>query len=184
MRLRHKGRGWTKFKGDYCARLVKRAIEDMLVDREDIQVTGPNVFIKDYPTEIDLLLVRQNAEPDEYTVAYSVDQAVAWVEVKAHGTYGKKSEIPAKIKEGIVESFDRVRRANPRIQCAYVTLTERCTPPRNGTGSFWELTQKGLDTYSTSAFCLAETPLQKPQQVLKHQRVDDWGRFGKFIHSL
>ena len=183
MYLGRKGREWNKYKGDYCAGMIEDVIARHLIS--NLKVVGPNVFLHDLPTEIDLLIVTADAEPGRYTSVYPVDKARAWIEVKAYGTYGKKAKIPEEIRGSLVKSFNEARNMNSQIECAYLTLFERCNPPKNGKSkSFWELTLEGLDGYAKSAFCLAREPPDKIVDVSKYHRGSDWNNFCRFIESL
>ncbi|MCL4552055.1 MAG: hypothetical protein M1305_00650, partial [Candidatus Marsarchaeota archaeon] len=180
----HTGLKWNKYKGDYCARMVKDVIAHHLLSKPNLKVVGPNVFLQDLPPEIDLLIVTADAEPSRYTSVYPVDKARAWIEVKAHGTYGKKAEISGKLRGSLVKSFNEARSKNSQIKCAYLTFAERCNPPKNGKSeSFWKLTLEGLDGYAESAFCLASTPLKEAGDVSKHRCDSDWNSFCRFIDS-
>jgi hypothetical protein len=75
------------------------------------------IFIKGVPLELDLLIPHANAKP-EYGLVYRPEDVIAALEIKTRGCYG---EVALK---AIRHAFDLIRKANRRVGCAYVTLTE------------------------------------------------------------
>lgn len=114
-----------KFSGAVTAQLLKQALEE-----HGIPSSARDVFIKEVPVEIDLLISKRGTTP-EHGLLYRAEDVLVVFEVKNAGSFGE-STIE---KTGI--DFQLVGASNPRIKCVYVTLTER-------RGYKWTVTEKNL----------------------------------------
>ena len=78
-------RSWTKYKGSSTTCIVMDFLRKHL--SQDLKLVGTNVFIKDRPTEFDLMIVNSKAVPVEHTQAYRGSDVLLIIEVKMNGFY-------------------------------------------------------------------------------------------------
>ena len=102
----------NKYVGALSVELIKLALRE-----NGIVTSARDVFIRGVPLEIDLLIPSADAKPD-YGLVYRPEEVSAVLEIKTRGCYGEKA------LNAIRAAFDLIRKTNPRIGCAYVTLTE------------------------------------------------------------
>ena len=106
------GSACNKYLGSLAIELLRRSFAE-----RGINTSGRDVFIRGVPVEIDLLIPGNDARP-EYGLAYDPSDVKAALEVKTRGCYGQKS------LDSVRRAFELIRKGNPHIACAYVTLTE------------------------------------------------------------
>ncbi|MEW5759194.1 MAG: hypothetical protein AB1779_00335 [Candidatus Thermoplasmatota archaeon] len=80
-----KGKKWKKYYGDVCVRIFREFILREIPS--EYTVSSPNAYIKDFPTEFDLLVVDKNSSPIKHTNAYFPEKVKCGFEVKAHGIF-------------------------------------------------------------------------------------------------
>lgn len=109
----------TECPRKYIGALTIEYIRRSLVDH-GIPTSPRDVFIKGVSVEIDMIVPREGAIP-ENGILYKGEDVLAAIEVKNHGVFGKGSSSC----EGLRRSFREIQSVCPRIWCAYVTLSER-----------------------------------------------------------
>jgi hypothetical protein len=62
---------WSKFNGDVACRVVKSFLQSHISG--SLKVVGPNVFVHDYPSEFDLMVVSSKSQPFPFTSSYPSD---------------------------------------------------------------------------------------------------------------
>jgi hypothetical protein len=166
------GRHWNKLRGDAWARLVAYYIQKRL--NLTLKVVGPNVYIDGFPTEFDLLVVRQSAEPQQFTAAYLPQGVVAAIEVKEHGVFGGRQHL--RIDLGKMKAkFDAVATQFSHISCVYLTMKEVSQPKRAQSINYLEETRKGLAYYQV--FCLQDS---RTGTIIP----GEWERFVQLLERL
>ena len=103
----------NKLTGAVTVELLRSALLDL-----GVAVSPRDVFIRGVPIEVDLLLPTRDGILS-HGLVYEPEDVLAAFEVKYTGSFGEKA------LTNIRRSFTRIRAANPRIHCAYVTLAER-----------------------------------------------------------
>ncbi len=107
------GTACGKYSGALTVELIRDALEE-----EGIQTSPRDVYIRDLPMEIDLIIPVRNAKPGN-RLLYEPTDVLAIVEVKNSGSFG------ARTIEVVSHNFQRVKNLNHNIRCCYVTLAER-----------------------------------------------------------
>ncbi|MBN1327889.1 MAG: hypothetical protein JXA54_00320 [Candidatus Heimdallarchaeota archaeon] len=105
----------TKLSGHLFVEIIKDALL-----KEGFQVSNRDVFIKNFKSEIDLLIVKKNAKA-YYNLIYSPEDVLFALELKVNGSYGESTITNLK------NIFDNIKQNNPNINCVYLTFTERIT---------------------------------------------------------
>jgi hypothetical protein len=85
--------------------------------KEGIKTSRRDVFIKGFPSEIDLIVPRKKAKPLLLDLLYEPEKVSVALEVKKSGSFGKQGIV--KIKN----DFKGLRRLG--VKCAYVTFEDR-----------------------------------------------------------
>ena len=143
---------WNKFNGDLACRVVKEFLRKHLP--KEVKVVGPNVYIEEYPTEFDLLVVTESALPAAFTSAYRDDDLQLIIEVKSHGYMNRGS--PSKL----LSEFEAIQERYKNVNCTYLTIRETWNPKREASISYVRELKKVLDP-KYQAFCLAESRTQE-----------------------
>jgi len=166
------GRDWNKLKGDAWARLVGHYIQKHL--SQTLKVGGPNIYIDGFPTEFDLLIVRQSADPKQFTAAYLPQKVVAAIEVKEHGVFGGRQDLP-RVLGKIKADFDAVVTQFSHIACVYLTMKEVSHPKRTTSINYLEETKNELAPYQV--FCLQDS---RSGAII----TGEWERFVQLLEGL
>lgn len=85
--------------------------------KKGLNASNRDVFIESIPSEIDLLIAKIGKHPEENLV-YNANDVLAILEIKFRGSYGKSSI------DDIRKVFDAVKKANSRIECLYISVSE------------------------------------------------------------
>ncbi|MDD1777178.1 MAG: hypothetical protein LUQ65_03345 [Candidatus Helarchaeota archaeon] len=166
-----KGREWNKFHGD----IVCRVFIDF-ISREvspDLKVMGPNIYIRGFSTEFDILIVDMDTEHDKYINAFEPEKVKCGIESKARGTFGGRDDL-RKSLERIKQNFIRVNREYPRITFFYLTYQEVANPKRISSIDYLKETRERLDPYKV--FCLKESRSGNPI-------VGEWDKMVSFLNK-
>jgi hypothetical protein len=166
-------RGWSKYKGDVCARLLVDHMRGHL--GPGLKVVGPNVYLEGYPTEFDLMIVRADSEPIRYTAAHRPRDVAACIEVKSRGVYGGREQLRKAVGD-LRKTFETITKKSRHIRCAYVTMRERCHVKRQASINYFVETTKYLDPYPV--YCFQDS---RPNGEV---RSKDWADFVKFLGTL
>ena len=166
------GRDWNRFKGDVCARLMGYYIQKYL--SPTLKVVGPNVYVDGFPTEFDLLILKEIAEPERFTAAYPPASVVACVEVKEHGVYGGRGDLITYL-DRIRRNFDTLCTRFHHIKCIYLTIKEVSQPKRSGSINYLDETKRHLQPHQV--FCLLDS---RTGTIIK----GEWQRFVDFLNKL
>jgi len=102
-----------KFTGTLVIEILRRAFEE-----RGIGTSCPNVYLKGLSFEVDLIIPRRGANV-EFEILYNSADVLAVLEIKTSGLFSKEDS------SRIGSLFRAVQSINPRIFCAYVTLSER-----------------------------------------------------------
>jgi hypothetical protein len=102
----------TKFVGALTIELLRKEFA-----RIGLNVSNRDVFIENVPNEIDLIIAKLGKHPEENLV-YNANNVLAVLEIKFRGSYGQSSI------GDIKEVFDSVKKANNRVECLYVSVSE------------------------------------------------------------
>ena len=101
----------------YCGALTTEIIRQVLKN-SGVRVSARDVFIRGLPMEIDLLIYKEGVIP-ENGILFEPDDVLATIEVKNAGSFGDKTI------QTLKNNSDAIRKANGRIKCCYITLSER-----------------------------------------------------------
>ncbi|MGQ4892883.1 MAG: hypothetical protein ACP6IP_10440 [Candidatus Njordarchaeia archaeon] len=142
-------KSWKKFIGDVCVRVLRAFIAEELPT--GYTVSQPNSYILGFPTEFDLLVVKEGAKTIEYTNAYKPEDVVIGFEIKKEGIYSSKDELREYI-ERIKQNFDNIRKNYENIGFIYLTISEVTKTRRSGAINYFNETKRFLSPYK--AFCL------------------------------
>lgn len=154
---------WNKFNGNLTLRVIKYFLNRHFKGR----VKGPNVFISNYPAEIDLILTKENTKCDLFTGEYPAKETLIIFEVKARGYFSQKD--PEKIKE----KFDNLNKEFPHIKCVYLSVSEVCNPKRKTSINYGKQIKKALKH-------------KYPVFILQDSRTKEiyYGEWGKLIDYI
>lgn len=112
-------RGAKKLKGALMVELLKKEIENFLVEsNEPFKVSAMNTYIAGSCSEYDLLIVKENAKP-YMNLVYRPDDVVAVIESKAAGLCTVDSET-----DNIAKAANAAIALNSEISFGYITLGE------------------------------------------------------------
>jgi hypothetical protein len=103
----------TKYIGAVTVELIREALRN-----QGLTVSARDTFILGVPVEVDLILPRPDASC-EHGLLYRPEDVLIALEIKNSGVYG------ADALDHIKQAFDLIRKGDPAIWCAYITLTER-----------------------------------------------------------
>ena len=88
--FKHRGISWNRFRGDAISRVVAHYIEGYLPDGfKPVRLA----WIEGCPTEFDLLIVDEDAEPIGFTGAYPKDKVHLLIEIKGSGVFYRKKRL-------------------------------------------------------------------------------------------
>jgi hypothetical protein len=104
-----------KFTGALVVEILRYAFRE-----HGIETSRPNVYLKGLSSELDLIIPRRGANVG-FEILYRPADVLAVLEIKASGLFSKE-ESPK-----ISKVFRNIQLLNPRIFCAYVTMSERQT---------------------------------------------------------
>jgi len=108
---------WVKFNEELACRVVKQYLKKHLPSR--VRAIGPNVYIEGSPTELDLLLVTENAIPAAFTNAYRPNDVRFVVGIRNHGAAGRS--FPPEL---LIE-FETLRERHADLKFAYLAIRVR-----------------------------------------------------------
>lgn len=111
---------------------------------------GPNAFIHTFPNELDLLVVRKDAEPMQFTNMYMADKVIAVIGIKTTGVFNLKDI------DKQVTVFDSIKNKFPGIDCLYISLQERATENPEAI-NYVTKTKTALETRGYGAFIFRDT---------------------------
>jgi hypothetical protein len=175
----HSGGGWGHFQGDVIPRILADYVKRHLPKNRII--VGPNVYIKDVPTEFDLMIVDSDSNPIHFTSAYEGENIRCVIEVKRKGIFGNKADFE-KNAQRIKENFDKATGNKlglvPRVNCkaAYITVSETVNPKKEESNKYWDITKRCLTPYGYGAFVLQDSRGNKIQN-------GEWQRFIEYVAS-
>jgi hypothetical protein len=159
-----KGSFGPKCPRKYIGALTIECIRRSLAEH-GIRTSPRDVFITGVRMEIDMIVPRSRTIP-ENGVLYKGDDALAAIEVKNHGVFGKGSSSCERLRQ----SFQEIQSKYPKIWCAYVTLSERESYKNKITTEnlgfpaytlFWDPTGKRHHYESTGHWMLFVNELKK-----------------------
>jgi hypothetical protein len=182
----HGGLGWGHYQGDVVPRVLAHYIGIHLPDSR--KVVGPNVYIKDVPTEFDLMVVDSDSRPMRFTSAYRGEQVRCVIEVKRRGVIARKDrfeEFVGRIKTNFdtalaTEQPDMERGKidwqgrRPDCTAAYVALSETVNPKNKGSIRYADVTRDKLAPYP--AFFLQDS---RSREIVR----GEWKRFVEYLAS-
>jgi hypothetical protein len=102
-----------KYLGAISVELIRHALQ-----QHGIETSSRDVYIQGVPVEIDFLIAKSDAAP-EHGLLYQLEDVLAAFEIKNTGSFGE-----ATIKN-TKRCFSLIKRSNPKIYCAYITIAER-----------------------------------------------------------
>ena len=167
--FQEKGREWNKFHGDIVCRIFIDFISREV--SPDLKVMGPNIYIRGFPTEFDILIVDRDAKNDRYINAFEPQKVRCGIESKARGTFGGRDAL-RKSLEQIKRNFIRVDREYPRIMFFYLTYQEATNPKRGSSIDYLKKTREILAPYRV--FCLKESRSGNPM-------LGEWDKMVSFL---
>jgi hypothetical protein len=147
-----------KYAGAITTELLKQALE-----RHEIPTSPRDVFIEHVPVEIDFLIAKSGVTP-RHRLLYRAQDVLMVFEVKKAGSFGQATS------ENTGAAFQLVCARNPKIECAYVTLTER-------RGYKWAVTEEDLG-YPVYSFFWYEGSSEKKR------RYEASGDFAKLLQRI
>ncbi len=102
-----------KFCGSFTAEEIRKRLL-----RHGLSVSRQDVFIRNIPIEIDLLIPRLGAKARSHGLVYEPEDVLAVLEIKYRGTFS--GDAVGRIRE----NFRTIQQANKSISCFYLTVTE------------------------------------------------------------
>jgi hypothetical protein len=127
---------WNKFSGDVTCRIIKSFMEKHLP--KHTKITDPNAFIMGLPYEFDLLIVEENAKPEELTHCFESRTVKALIEIKKRGVFSLKDA------DKIKKVFDEANSKFPQIKCVYLAVEEVRTTKKRNAIKFYDECKKKL----------------------------------------
>jgi hypothetical protein len=143
---------WSKFNEELACRVVKQYMKKHLPTR--IRVIGPNAYIEGSPTELDLLLVTENAIPAAFTNAYRPDDVKFVIGVRSQGSSDR--EFPSKL----LLEFETLRERHTELKFAYLAIRAARNHKEDTAASHDRQLSKFLES-GYRAFFLAESERQE-----------------------
>lgn len=157
----------TKITGIIAAEVFRKNIKYIL-EKNNLEntykVSENNVYIKNYDTEFDFLILRKNAqkmvidniENSNISIElpiYNLNDVVAVLESKTYGVYSlykgrtenTKKEIEKNDLYGFVSTYKELRKNNNNIKIGYMCLAEQ--RPNKGVSNFIEKTLYFFEDY-------------------------------------
>jgi len=107
------GKNCSKYSGAVSVEIIRLALR-----QNGVNTSNRDVFIKGVPVEIDFLIVKSDAAP-EHGLLYQSEDVLAAFEIKNTGSFGEATI------ENTKRCFSLIKRSNPKIYCAYITIAER-----------------------------------------------------------
>ena len=145
--------GWkryTKFTGDVACRAIQFYLNEHFIDKTKFKVVGPNAWIQTLSNELDLLIVRKDAEPMQFSNLYPAKEVIAAIEVKTNGVFS----IGALDRQ--VKLFDDIKKRFPQVDCLYISLSE--TAPKKPTSqNYVKITRDKLESGGNGVFIFRNT---------------------------
>lgn len=102
-----------KFCGAFTAEEIRKQLKS-----HNLPVSRQDVFIRNVPIQIDLLIHRPRASVRYHGLMYEPDDVLAVLEIKYRGTFS------ADAIGRIHDNFQTIQRANTAIACFYLTVVE------------------------------------------------------------
>lgn len=103
----------SKYAGAVTTEVLKKVLQG-----HGIPTSARDVFIEGVPVEIDLIVPKARAVPRN-GILYPAEEVLVALEVKNSGAFGEATSKRTRA------AFELIRSRDPRIQCAYITVTER-----------------------------------------------------------
>jgi len=151
----------TKFVGALTIEVLRKELTKL-----GFNVSNRDVFVEGVLNELDLLIVKAGKQPEE-NILHRSDDVLAVLEIKFRGSYGKASF------NKIREVFDSVKRANNRIECFYISVSENKNYK-------YRVTRENLG-YDCFELLTRETNLES---ALKRNRITPTGDWNKLLSKL
>ena len=139
----------AKFCGSFTAEEIRKRLKG-----QGLPVSQQNVFVRNVPIEIDLLIPRPGARAKLHNLVYEPEDVVAVLEIKYRGTFSGDAV------SRIQENFQRIQQANRQISCFYVTVTETL-------GYKHAITRRNLGYPAYTLYWYTKG---------KHKKTDDWAK--------
>jgi hypothetical protein len=102
-----------KFCGAFTAEEIRKRLKSY-----NLPVSRQDVFIRNVPIQIDLLIHRPKASVRYHGLMYEPEDVLAVLEIKYRGTFS------ADAIGRIHDNFQAIQRANKAIACFYLTVVE------------------------------------------------------------
>ena len=102
-----------KFCGAFTAEEIRKRLR-----RYNLPVSRQDVFIRNVPIQIDLLIHRPRASVKYHGLMYEPEDVLAVLEIKYRGTFS--ADAVGRIRD----NFRAIQRANKAIACFYLTVVE------------------------------------------------------------
>jgi hypothetical protein len=148
---RQKFKNWSKLQGYISLRLVKDFIDNELKSMKSQYITSRlNSFIKGFPTEFDLLILKKE-NTNSFENIYDPNDVKTIIEVKTSGIIAGKDEIERKFKR-IKDDIEPIVTQFSHINFVYITLFERGKPKNPTSLDYLGITKKSL--YPYKSFCI------------------------------
>jgi hypothetical protein len=141
-----------KYSGAVSVELIRHALK-----KHGIEASSRDVFIKDVPVEIDFIISKSESVPEHGTL-YQPEDVLAAFEIKNTGSFGQSTIDNTK------RCFSLIKQSNPKIFCAYVTLSER-------KNFRWAVSEENLGSPAYTLFWHSGSRLK-----LRHEPSGDWQR--------
>jgi len=154
---------WSKFNEDLACRVVKQFLKRHLP--QHVRLVGPNVYIEGLPTELDLLLVTENAIPAAFTNAYRDNEVRFMIDVKSHRSMNREDS------SELSSEFEALQEHCKEMTYAFLTILETSNLAGEGVSNRIAALNQILAPRG-KAFCLAES---EPQEVIP-------GQWWQFVH--
>lgn len=154
-----------KFTGAITIELLKKELI-----KRGFNVSDRDVYIKGSKSEFDLLILKEKERSKE-NLLYDPDQVVAAFEIKFSGTYSI-GDI-----NNIKETFNLLKRINPKIKCVYLTVSEL------GSRYKYYHEERSLGDFNCYLF-ERDTDLEKAVKKNNLKCTGDWNKLIKFLNEL
>lgn len=168
-------RAWNKFIGNYFMRVIKIFLFDEISD--NYQVTEPNAYIKGFPIEYDLLIVRKDSNPEKYTHSFDPKDVYYGLELKLSGIYARKENLRDKINN-IKSNFDLIKNRHSHIDFSYLVFSEVTNPKMKGSIDYLKENRAVFEP-EYGVFCLSDDRQGKITSELANQ----WDKFVQRINQ-
>jgi len=101
-----------QFSGAVCVNLLREILKE-----NGLFTSEKDVFIKDIPIEVDLLIVKPNSKP-LFNILWNPEDVIAAFEVKKSGTFTEDGTIKTN------SDFSRIRSYHPHIKLFFISISE------------------------------------------------------------